>query len=182
MGELLSCGVADTWQICNYKIPYMTHASFLLSDTIMPPKTLQEFLALVITGKSFEHATSSTECVVNSLAEDLCQASCRGQWIMPKHLLLGMTLRHVTGSAEMVTLLHRFGHCSSYTCLTELETAMCLNITSEESSCVTGYHFKRQQYSDTHLLGQFRPSGADAVRSRYNAHSAWDSHTGDNRH
>ena len=43
---------------------------------------------------------------------------------MPNHLLLGMSLRHLTVSAELITLINRFGHCSSYSTLLELETAM----------------------------------------------------------
>ena len=62
---------------------------------------------------------------MKSFAEDICYAASRGQWMMPKHLLLGMTLRHLTGSAEIISLIHRFGHCASYTSLLELETAMC---------------------------------------------------------
>jgi len=44
---------------------------------------------------------------------------------MPKHVLLGMTLRHLTGSAEIITLINRYGHCQSYSQVMELETAMC---------------------------------------------------------
>ena len=47
---------------------------------------------------------------------------------MPKHLLLGMTLRHLTGSVDNILLVHWFGHCASYTFLLELETALCKSI------------------------------------------------------
>lgn len=53
---------------------------------------------------------------------------------MPKHLLLGMTLRHMTGSAEILTLLNHFGHCQSYSQVLELETAMCNSTLGSESS------------------------------------------------
>ena len=47
---------------------------------------------------------------------------------MPKHIMLAMTVRHLTESSEIVTILNRFGHCLSYTKLLELETAMCNSI------------------------------------------------------
>ena len=43
---------------------------------------------------------------------------------MPKHILLAMTVHHLTGSAEIITSLNHFGHCQSYSCTLELETAM----------------------------------------------------------
>lgn len=46
---------------------------------------------------------------------------------MPKHLLLGMTLQHITGSAVIVTMINRFGHCASYSRVLELESAICRN-------------------------------------------------------
>lgn len=44
---------------------------------------------------------------------------------MPKLLLLDLSLRHLTGSSEVVTVLSRLGHCASYSRLLELETAAC---------------------------------------------------------
>ena len=52
---------------------------------------------------------------------------------MPEHLLLSMTVRHLTGSAELFTILNRFGHCQSYTRTLELETAMCSSISASDS-------------------------------------------------
>ena len=53
-------------------------------------------------------------------SQDICQVVTRGQWTMPKHLLLGMTLKHLTGSADIVTLINRFGHFIFYSSLLEL--------------------------------------------------------------
>ena len=38
---------------------------------------------------------------------------------MPKHFLLGMSVEHLTGSAELITVLNLFGHCASYLVLLE---------------------------------------------------------------
>lgn len=48
--------------------------------------------------------------------------------MMPKQILLGLTLKHLTGSVEIVPLVHHFGHYASYTSLLELKTAMCRRI------------------------------------------------------
>ncbi|GFR60927.1 hypothetical protein ElyMa_005417700 [Elysia marginata] len=65
------------------------------------------------------------ERLVRSMAEDICFNVTPGQWKMPKHLLLGMTVRHLTGSFQVINILNRFGHCASHSTLLELETAMC---------------------------------------------------------
>ena len=53
---------------------------------------------------------------------------------MPKQLLLGMSVRHLTESAELITVLNRFGHCASYSVLLELETAMCSSIEQRQNA------------------------------------------------
>ena len=62
----------------------------------------------------------------------MCYAVSNGTWQLSKYLLLGMTIRHLTGSAELISLLNCFGHCQSYTKILELETAMCDNVTDRE--------------------------------------------------
>jgi hypothetical protein len=52
---------------------------------------------------------------------------------MPKHLLLGMSIRHLTGSAEVITILNRYGHCYSYAKILELVTAVALQVSASDS-------------------------------------------------
>ena len=47
---------------------------------------------------------------------------------MPKHILLAMTVHHLTGSAEIICILNRYGHRQSYSRTLELETAMCNSV------------------------------------------------------
>ena len=152
-------------------MPWPPSARFLLSGTISPPEILQDFLARVITGKPLAQAASSKECKAKSLAADICQVTCGGRWLMPKQLLLGMTLRHLTGSAEVITLVHRFGHCSSYTCLLELETAMCINISARDTLLPTT--IRPDQNVVTHMcwdnfdLREETPSGAGTTHTTH---------------
>lgn len=108
-------------------MPWPPSKDFLLGDDIQIPPLLQDFLTVLIAGGKTAGAKKAK--VVQSISQDLCKATTRGQWMMPKHLLLGMTIRHLTGSAEIVTIVNRFGHCASYSYLLELETAMCDSIT-----------------------------------------------------
>ena len=79
-------------------------------EAISPPAMLTEFLCRVIAGPSVpKHKyTSKTMQVAKSVAEDICYAATRGRWVMPKHVQLGLSLHHLTGSAELITLLNRY--------------------------------------------------------------------------
>ena len=74
-------------------MPWPPTAAFLQTDTIQPPVLLQEFLTVLITGKRNDSSERSKRHT-GSLAQDICYTVARGQWTMPKHLLLGMSLRH----------------------------------------------------------------------------------------
>jgi len=104
-------------------------------QTVSPPTVLTEFLCKVIAGPNIpKHKyTEKITQVAESLSEDLCYAATRGKWAMPKHTQLALSLHHLTGSAEVITLLNRFGHCQSYSKLLELETAMAHAIQASDS-------------------------------------------------
>jgi len=94
------------------RMPWPPSSSYLVNEAESPPSCLQDFLAKVITGKPQTKLSSRNETVVTSIAEDICYATTRGQWKTSKHILLGVTL-HLTGSAQIISLLNRFGHCQS---------------------------------------------------------------------
>ena len=48
------------------------------------------------------------------LRQDIIHAVTNSQVKTPKHIGLAVTIHHLTGSKEVVTLLNRMGHCSSY--------------------------------------------------------------------
>jgi hypothetical protein len=104
------------------EMPWPPSATYLKSCAISPPACLTDFIAQVITGRAGSEMSSRNSRVSLSIAEDVCAATTRGRWKMPKHLLLGMSLRHITGSDKVVTMLNRFGHSCSYSQLLELET------------------------------------------------------------
>ena len=48
------------------------------------------------------------------LAQDILHCSSHGKIKTPKHVSLGVAVRHMTGSKDLITLLNRIGHSSSY--------------------------------------------------------------------
>ena len=110
------------------KLPWPPSSNNLLSGIVHPPPLLENFLSILQSGKQKNEASEKKKQLAGSFAQDIYTAVTNGQWAMPKHLLLGMSVRHLTGSAELITVLNRFGHCASYSVLLELETAMSSSI------------------------------------------------------
>ena len=61
---------------------------------------------------------------VVSIAQDIVFIASNGSKLTPKHIAFPMTMKSIIGSAEVLTLLNRFGHGVSYSKLEEIETAM----------------------------------------------------------
>jgi hypothetical protein len=93
------------------------------------PNLLITFLSHVLS-ENPSSLSSRAKRFIKSCSQDICASVTNGKWMLPKHLTLAMTVRHLTGSAELITLLNRLGHCRSYPQTLELETAICNAISS----------------------------------------------------
>ncbi|KAJ8050302.1 hypothetical protein HOLleu_03448 [Holothuria leucospilota] len=102
----------------------------LASAEHIVPSKLYNFLAWVI-GASEEpviHSKVKVDDSVHhkllSVSQDIMQLAVKGKKLMPKFLSLGMAVRHMTGSAQLIGLLNGLGHCSSHSTVIEHDTAL----------------------------------------------------------
>ena len=61
---------------------------------------------------------------VMSIGQEIVYAMHHGRIKTHKHIALPMTVWHLTGSSQIVSLLNKFGHGISYSQLEELDTAL----------------------------------------------------------
>ena len=61
--------------------------------------------------------------LILSIAQDIIYA-CNRSVLTPKHIGIGVTVKHLTGSKEVVKLLNRFGHSISYDEVVKLEKSL----------------------------------------------------------
>lgn len=76
------------------ELPWPPSANDLqVNDEVIPP-TLNRFLSLVVYGvpRALSH---HVERLIYSIGQDLCRAVSNGEWKLPKHILLCMTLPHL---------------------------------------------------------------------------------------
>ena len=109
------------------------------------PESLYSFLSEVISRQDIlattvsDGSTLSAEkgrCVVMQ-GQDIIHAATNSQVKTPKHIGLAVTIHHLTGSKEVMTLLNRMGHCSSYDDVEIVNTAWAREM---EASNITPAH------------------------------------------
>ena len=97
------------------------------------PDMVYNFIAWIVHDDSREVTPISEERVmlpsschmkVLSMAQDLVYNTTHGRVRTAKHIALPMALHSLTGSAELVTILNRYGHGISYTQVEEIQTAL----------------------------------------------------------
>ena len=80
-----------------------------------------------------------------TIAQDIIYLASNRKKVMPKHVALGMAVRHLSGSAQLVGLLNGFGHSVSHSFVLEHDTALAQQEVERGSialpSCIqTGIH------------------------------------------
>ena len=114
---------------------------FFNSGVISPPNSLVYFLSLIFSLTS----GVKTSRLSQSIAKDICDAVTRGRWKVPKHLLLSRTLRHWPGSAELIAMLNRYGHCQSYSMTVVPGNCHCSLGSTRGQHFTISHYFDRQQ-------------------------------------
>ena len=71
--------------------------------------------------------TAAKSYRITSISEDLVFAATSRRRRPAKHLQIGMTIKSLTGSKKVVTMLNRLGHCIRYNGTEELKTELTYN-------------------------------------------------------
>ena len=74
-----------------------------------------------------------------SICQDIIYMSSRGRVPMPKHVAVGMTMRHLTGSSHIIGLLNGLGHSVSHSAVLEHDTALATLQNSRDSMIPEGF-------------------------------------------
>ena len=65
------------------------------------------------------------------LGQDMVYTSTRCRIRTPKHVRLGITVHHLTGSKQLVILLNKIGHCCSYNDVELITTSLAREISAQ---------------------------------------------------
>lgn len=134
-------------------VPPVPRASDLLPGRIDAPVPLYNFLVWLLAGcdgstaiSMAEPAQASESCRRHALSilQDLVHCTTHGRIRTCKHLALPMTVRHLTRSEQVITLLNQFGHGYSSSKVVECETALAEDLLGENpDECHLPAHIDR---------------------------------------
>lgn len=77
-----------------------------------------------VTLQEYASVDGDTQNKLFSIAQDLVYLSSKGRKDVPKHMALGMTIRHLTGSSELIGIMNGLGHTVSHSKLLVYDTAL----------------------------------------------------------
>lgn len=95
----------------------------LKDGEVSVPEDLSQFYFTLIAGSNSKRK-NNLKCIrlVQSLSQDAVYAIFNGKCKTSKHIKLGMALKSLTSSRNIIDIIHRYGHCISYPGVEELET------------------------------------------------------------
>ena len=111
-------------------MPWPPSSEDLECESAIVPDLLYNMMAWILSSQSEYSVTRVSNLspevhrLVLSLSQDLIHSVSRGRIKTPKHVVLPMTVKSLTGSVELITILNRFGHGLSYSQVEEVETAL----------------------------------------------------------
>lgn len=102
------------------------------------PESLYNFLHGLLSKQNLSH--DNNFCVDQEIdkralmiGQDIVHATSHSRVKTPKHIGLAVTLHHLTGSKQIVTLLNRMGHCSSYEDVEIVNTSLATEIAAKHN-------------------------------------------------
>ncbi|XP_051810146.1 uncharacterized protein LOC110947043 isoform X2 [Acanthochromis polyacanthus] len=93
------------------------------------PEELYNLIAWIIgaseeaTGVGYVDIPDDVRLKVLSVCQDIVYLASKGRKQTPKSLCLGLTVRHLTRSSNLLSLLSRLGHCASWNTVLSLDTS-----------------------------------------------------------
>lgn len=114
------------------RLPEKLTVEDIKKGTVVIPDVVTAFFTTLINGPGSKKSLSTVKKNrIEALSSDVVYAATNGRLKPAKHLLLGMSMKTITGSRKVVEVLNRFGYIPSYTALEEIETE--LSFTATES-------------------------------------------------
>lgn len=109
-------------QVEKKNLPSNISVCDLQEGEVSVSQDLSEFFSTLIAGSNSKQK-KNPKCMqlVQSFCEDVVYGIFNEKFKTSKHIKLGMTLKSLTGNREIIDIIHRYGHCISYSAIEELE-------------------------------------------------------------
>ncbi|CAG4994332.1 unnamed protein product [Parnassius apollo] len=103
------------------------------------PEQLFNFVCDLVQGPDTRRKNSGDDLVkIKSVCSDLIYIVSKGRVKPSKHLTLGLSMKSMTSSRKVLTILNRYGHTIGYNLAEEIETEMTYSSQNENSTIPAG--------------------------------------------
>ena len=118
--------------LSQFKCPWPPTAENLNTDSArkLVPHKLFNWIAWTIgineepSVNEYVKVAENEEKKILSIAQDIIFLKAKGRVVTPKHRALSMTIRHMTGSSQLIQILNGIGHSASHSSTSEHDTAL----------------------------------------------------------
>lgn len=117
------------------RLPEDLTTDILINGECDIPQELISFYSKIISSKYPAKISKNVARTAKSFSEDLIYAATNGNIKTSKHITLGMAIKSLTNSKKIVNILHKYGHCCSYSTLEGLETEATFSATRRSVLC-----------------------------------------------
>ena len=87
-----------------------------------PPELVKLFFSILLGGPGYNHHSPSIRRRADSMSQDALFVVKGGKLRTANHILTSMSLKSLTGSRKIITIMNKLGHCLNYNKVEELET------------------------------------------------------------
>ena len=101
---------------------------------MLVPQELYEFVHVLLFGLRCNNIYDSNDAThrrVLSLSQDIIYTVNSSRCKTPKHVGLALTLKHLTGSCQVIDFVHGLGNCASYDDCIRMKSAIARNLLSK---------------------------------------------------
>ena len=137
--DIIKAEIKDCKGICVKPID-MKDLTFSSCKSIIPDSLYQLLRCIISNDQVLE--VSPPECrnkaderKIVMIAQDIVHCATHSHIKMPKHVSLAMSVRHLTGSKQLISMLSRMGHCVSYDDVEAMDTSLAKEILAKSEIC-----------------------------------------------
>ena len=103
-----------------------------------PPELVRTFFQHLLGGPNTSYHSETVKRWSDSLSQDALFSVQHGKVKPKKHILMGMSMKSMTGSKKIITMLNRLGHSINYHAVEEIETELAYAILDRKEACPAG--------------------------------------------
>jgi len=128
-----------------YQLPILLRSNHINAAAFESsvPSELTTYFRTLLESSSSRLITRSQKVKLNSICQDFMNLFSPQKVNTPKGLALGLVVKHLTGSKDVINILHKLGHSASYDTIRAYETSLAIHAISNENKIPDSFAYQK---------------------------------------